>query len=179
VSDVNIGSAVEWDHAAAAGARIAAGAHEGLTVLTSLVDERGDTLVEHLEKTVPAGASVVVTGHSLGGCLASVLAMHLNHVAGGKFKVRPITFAAPTAGDLRFAERYELVRCGRTRDEPQLHRSVRKEPGVGREHRVGRRVGPAARSRGSATRSQVAASPSPSRATGRFAPRATAESWPG
>jgi hypothetical protein len=107
VSDVKVWSATEWDHATAAGARIAAGANEGLSVLISLRDEHGDRLAEHLQKTVPAGATVVVTGHSLGGCLASVLAMHLDHAAAGRFRVRPITFAAPTAGDAHFAELYQ------------------------------------------------------------------------
>lgn len=106
ISDLDVWHAAEWEHEAASGARIAGGAMEGLRVISSLRDGRGETLVEHLARTVPQGATLVVTGHSLGGCLASVLAMHLRHESRGRFNVRPVTFAAPTAGDQRFAELY-------------------------------------------------------------------------
>jgi hypothetical protein len=106
-SDVDVWKAIEWKHAAGKGARIADGASRGLDVISSLKDDGGETLVEHLVRTVPSGATVLVTGHSLGGCLASVLALYLQHEARGHLNVRPITFAAPTAGDQRFAELYE------------------------------------------------------------------------
>jgi hypothetical protein len=105
MSNANVRSTSEWSPDVK-GARIAGGAREGLTVLLSIKDEHGRTLEKYLE-TVPENATVVVTGHSLGGCLASVLALHLIQVAAGRFKVRPITFAAPTAGDEGFAKLFE------------------------------------------------------------------------
>ena len=107
LTNVAVDEADDWEQeAAAAGARIARGARRGLDVLTTITD-RGETLLAHLRRTVPEGATVVVTGHSLGGCLAAVLAMYLAREGGGRFRVKPITFAAPTAGDRGFAELYQ------------------------------------------------------------------------
>src|ERR1044071_8030283 len=92
------------------GARISWGAREGLEDLISMRDRTtGLSLVEFLQAAVKfTPGSVVVAGHSLGGALASVLAPSLSETLG-----RPnnhpanaflaLTFAAPTAGDARFA----------------------------------------------------------------------------
>ncbi|MFL5382589.1 MAG: lipase family protein [Longimicrobiaceae bacterium] len=102
LSNVNVRSTSEWSPAVQ-GVRIAGGAREGLSVLLSIKDKHGRTLGDYLE-SVPRNATVVVTGHSLGGCLASVLALHLSQAAGGRSQVKSITFAAPTAGDEGFAK---------------------------------------------------------------------------
>jgi hypothetical protein len=58
-----------------------------------------------------AGADVqtFVTGHSLGGCLASVLAPSLAYRLGSADRFRVYTFAAPSAGNQAFAEYYDRL----------------------------------------------------------------------
>jgi hypothetical protein len=51
-------------------------------------------------------ADVLVTGHSLGGCLASVLAPSLAYRMGSAERFKVYTFAAPTAGNQDFASYY-------------------------------------------------------------------------
>ena len=58
----------------------------------------------------PANANVktVVTGHSLGGCLATIVAMWIRVLLPNVQNViQPITWAAPTAGDSQFATYYD------------------------------------------------------------------------
>ncbi|MBI3676485.1 MAG: lipase family protein [Proteobacteria bacterium] len=53
---------------------------------------------------------LVVTGHSLGGCIASVLAPYLDvmlNLTAPKVLTLPCTFAAPSAGNKAFAEYFE------------------------------------------------------------------------
>ena len=66
------------------------------------------SLMNFLLTQTSAGVDLCVTGHSLGGCLASTLALYLkDNVASwdssGKSVVSCITFAAPTAGNAAFA----------------------------------------------------------------------------
>jgi triacylglycerol lipase len=69
-------------------------------------------LLEFIE-TTPENATIVVTGHSLGGCLTSVLAPWLQYQlaqsgnTGRAFM--PFTFAAPTAGNQAFANMYTAM----------------------------------------------------------------------
>src|SRR5207253_10748719 len=60
----------------------------------------------------PANANVttVVTGHSLGGCLATVVAMGIRVLLPNyRGVIQPITFAAPTAGNGDFASAYDAL----------------------------------------------------------------------
>jgi Lipase (class 3) len=56
-----------------------------------------------------ADAEVFVTGHSLGGCLASVLAPSLAYRLGSANNFKVYTFAAPTAGNQDFADYYDRL----------------------------------------------------------------------
>jgi len=98
-------------------ARVANGTLEGFDVIKGLTDPsqppNQQTLAQFLTAfyALPANANVklVVTGHSLGGCLASIVAMGIRaqllpNVPG---TIQPITFAAPTAGNKRFADLYD------------------------------------------------------------------------
>lgn len=68
----------------------------------------GQTLGSFLTTTIPAGTTVAVTGHSLGGNLASVLASWISAQRGPQGDVpdpntEVYTFAAPSAGNTQFA----------------------------------------------------------------------------
>jgi triacylglycerol lipase len=55
----------------------------------------------------PAGLPIVVTGHSLGGALATMLVADLN--ANTQLKPQAWTFASPNVGDAVFAARYAAL----------------------------------------------------------------------
>jgi triacylglycerol lipase len=93
------------------GAQISWGTEQGFDDLISMTDVRtGQTLVQYLKANATfTPGSIVVVGHSLGGCLASVLAPYLYETLGrpnghSPEAFLPITFAAPTAGDMNFAK---------------------------------------------------------------------------
>ncbi len=92
------------------GAQIAWGTLQGFEDLQDMQDvNTGTYLVDFLKANVPIGpASIVVIGHSLGGCLSSVLAPYLYEELCRSTNqpvncIIPVTFAAPTAGDNNFA----------------------------------------------------------------------------
>ena len=95
-------------------ALIASGTVDGLNDIQSLLSG-GVTLLEFLVRylSAPANANpvLVVTGHSLGGCLTSVVAPWLKSALAGQLSnfipIVPATFAAPTAGDANFASYFQ------------------------------------------------------------------------
>jgi hypothetical protein len=111
--DLAVGQQVPFGYGCPAGASVATGT---LTGLTELVDQKGFTqgtapvyeaLLEFLISAAPE--TIYVTGHSLGGCLSTVLAPWI------KFQLKQggitpamfaYTFAAPSAGNLAFADWY-------------------------------------------------------------------------
>lgn len=101
------------------GARVALGTAEGLTALLGMRDlDTRSTLVAYLRDNVALGPwNVLVVGHSLGGCLASVLAPYLYEQLCkprglAADCVVPVTFAAPTAGNDVFAGYLEALYDG-------------------------------------------------------------------
>ena len=113
--DLAVAQAVPWPHPDAPEARIARGTADGLRALLSRASG-GVKLDAFLEQAAAAspGAAVVVTGHSLGGCLATVLAAHLRHRL-PDVTVAPITFAAPSAGNAAFAAFFDALFPGAPR----------------------------------------------------------------
>jgi hypothetical protein len=102
------------------GGRSAQGAWDAFLRVTEATDTRaaggplqGATLLEALRRLVdasPAGAAptIHVTGHSLGGAIASTVALHLRRQQWSRrvtFQVH--TFAAPTAGDADVAHAFD------------------------------------------------------------------------
>lgn len=95
--------------------RVADGALDGLWAIQGL-ESKGQSLKDFLIHYLSAPANMrpqlYVTGHSLGGCLASVAALWLKDAL-GKANVSnpiiPVTFAAPTAGNAAFAEHFTAV----------------------------------------------------------------------
>jgi hypothetical protein len=94
------------------GISVAAGTQFGLDELIGMTDIASSgaqpDLITFL-KGLPAGASIFVTGHSLGGCLASIMAAWLACELGGAGSLKVYTFAAPTAGNGAFADYYNRL----------------------------------------------------------------------
>lgn len=107
--DIDVAHQVPLPWAADTPPRIAQGTLEGLHMLESL-SSNGKSLLDFLQGFLgdPANRSpaLAVTGHSLGGCLASVAAPWLRYAlgqAGLSPPIFPVTFAAPSAGNADFA----------------------------------------------------------------------------
>ncbi len=84
-------------------AKISLGLNIALDSLMTLEDG-GVSMKDFLADNLPAGGTVWVTGHSLGGATASVVAPWLCHELGSSVTVRPLTFAGQTAGNPEFAD---------------------------------------------------------------------------
>ncbi|MGB9366442.1 MAG: hypothetical protein WCE79_10550 [Xanthobacteraceae bacterium] len=85
---------------------IANGTNDGLTTVQSFQPDGGATLKDWLANTNAATGlgQLVVTGHSLGGCLTTVVAPWLQTALTEYDQaILPVTFAAPTAGNPDFA----------------------------------------------------------------------------
>ncbi len=83
-------------------ARISEGAKLGWRELSRATDD-GVTALEFFHG-VETGSRILVTGHSLGGTLAKVMALYFRDELSTRLSIQPITFAAMTVGDRRFAD---------------------------------------------------------------------------
>lgn len=92
---------------------IAHGSAKGLRTLLSLTDhDNKRTLVECLNSLFPHGfpaIPLIVTGHSLGGCQATVVAQYLHDTLKPAPTIVPNPWAAPTAGNQAFASAYDAA----------------------------------------------------------------------
>lgn len=109
--DLNALRQNEWTYAdSVTGAKVSAGAYEGWENLTRLKDTTtGKSLwmvLREMQNTNP----VLITGHSLGGKLATVYASWLKwnyrETKTPAQEINVITFAAPAAGNKKFAEAF-------------------------------------------------------------------------
>lgn len=110
--DFDILQMISWPTVSAgttapADAQISESTSIDLQILLAMEDQ--STLLEFLKSQTAKPINLCVTGHSLGGCVAGTLALYLKENRGswdsaGTSLVCCITFAAPTAGNLAFAE---------------------------------------------------------------------------
>ncbi|MFF1902694.1 IPT/TIG domain-containing protein [Kitasatospora sp. NPDC058218] len=116
IEDLDVGTVVPFTVGGPSPVSVSKGAMTAFTQVVTMTDESsaaGAGLVEALASLLkPApGATVYVVGHSLGGCIATMLALYLQAQTWNdspQFAVS--TFAAPTAGLKDFANRFNSVK---------------------------------------------------------------------
>ncbi len=111
VQDFNIFTIRAWNYTdTVRGAYISNGAWIGFQNLLQLRDNiSGLTIKEFMEQKIPGDASLVITGHSLGGNLAYPMAGYLKKELHTEQKenLQLITFGAPAAGNAAFVKDLE------------------------------------------------------------------------
>jgi Lipase (class 3) len=111
LQDFNIFTIKPWNYTdTVKEAHISNGAWIGFQNLLQLKDNSsGLSIIEFIGQKIPAGASIVITGHSLGGNLAYPLAGYLKKELpiGKKENLQLITFGAPAAGNAAFVQDME------------------------------------------------------------------------
>jgi hypothetical protein len=109
--DLDVNHPQPWPYPASAGAVIAGGTLDGLNDLAGMTSG-GLSLLDYIEAQVGAGSEIIITGHSLGGALTTVLAPWLQYQlsqSGKAVTIIPYTYAAPTAGNQAFADFYTTM----------------------------------------------------------------------
>jgi triacylglycerol lipase len=109
--DWGVGNASPWLYPPVPRSLVAGGTLFGLDSLTNMIDSTGRTAFDLLNSF--ASPTIYVTGHSLGGCLTTVLApwllYKLSQADNAPTGIYPYTFAAPTAGNAAFAAWYNAT----------------------------------------------------------------------
>ena len=98
-------SSAPWD------ASISKGAMAGAKDILQGIIPLGGRLLGYLTHHASNGGRVTIVGHSLGGALASVLALYLKAELPAA-KIGCFTFAAPTAGNQQFADYFDKIMKG-------------------------------------------------------------------
>jgi len=87
--------------------QIARGTAIGLRNVLRMRD--GTESLQTFLSTAPEGTPILVTGHSLGGCLASALAPCVANWMGSAATISVYTIAAPSPGNAEFADYYNAL----------------------------------------------------------------------
>jgi Lipase (class 3) len=107
--DLDVSHPRPWQYPTVPGALVAGGTIDGLDDLIRFTSN-GIAFHNFVDSQIaPSGAEIFVTGHSLGGALATVLAPWLVHrlsQSNAKNAVMPYTYAGPSAGNAIFASFY-------------------------------------------------------------------------
>lgn len=109
IEDIGASTQVLFPEGNTKGAKISIGTKLGFDILNNFTDSSGRTVQQYATAFAKAnqGAPIVVTGHSLGGCQTTVMAMHLASVVPATSTIVPNSFAAPTAGNQAFINLYQ------------------------------------------------------------------------
>jgi triacylglycerol lipase len=111
--DLNIVSIRSWEFTSdSSKARIGEGSWDGWQNLLKMTDKKtGATLLDYLKKNIERDTPLLITGHSLGGNLATVYASWLSqqfiNEKQPRDSINVITFAAPAAGNDMFARDFD------------------------------------------------------------------------
>jgi triacylglycerol lipase len=111
--DLHVAVQENWPYTDNAdGAKVSQGAYDGWQNLVNLKDKQsGRSLKQFLDSAVTKEIPLLITGHSLGGNLATVFASWLDHEMKKENKqlknLSIITFAAPAAGNTVFAADFD------------------------------------------------------------------------
>lgn len=111
-NDLNVADQKDWNYSdSGSHARISEGSYLGWENMNKLTDINDGKKLWDFLQTIPADAPVLITGHSLGGNLATVYASYLwwqwkqnEHT---RANMNVITFAAPASGNEGFAESFD------------------------------------------------------------------------
>jgi triacylglycerol lipase len=124
--DLNVISQEKWSYSDVPGAKISTGAYRGWNNIIQLKDKKsGKDLLSFLKEHTDKNTPLYITGHSLGGNLATVIApwLTVQFKEAGRIQslMNVITFAAPAAGNEEFAEDFnkkfpESIRVENTHD---------------------------------------------------------------
>jgi hypothetical protein len=107
--DLDAFKQVPWKYPAIEGALIACGTNDALSSLIGLIDPYTyKHLLDYLRSTFKPVENLIVTGHSLGGCLTTAGAAWLHNQL-PKVNITPFAFAPPTAGNQAFAQYYNSI----------------------------------------------------------------------
>lgn len=117
LEDLDVGTVVPFTVGGSSPVSISKGSMTAFTQVAGMTDGSpgaGSNLMRALTLLLtdaPPRATVNVIGHSLGGCIATVLALYLQAQNWGSLAPQfgVITFAAPTAGLKDFADRFNSV----------------------------------------------------------------------
>ncbi|MBI5371549.1 MAG: hypothetical protein HZA79_05925 [Sphingobacteriales bacterium] len=108
--DLHVAAQEKWPYTAdSTTASVSEGAYTGWENLCNMQDKKtGQHLLPLLDSLVAAGVPLLITGHSLGGNLATIYGSYLwkalKEKGRNNFRVNVISFAAPAAGNAAFAE---------------------------------------------------------------------------
>lgn len=111
--DLNIVSLQQWRFTHdSSKAKVSQGAWDGWNNMNRMTDKsNGATLISFLEKNINPHTPLLITGHSLGGNLATVYAswlwQYFKEKRQPRHKINVITFAAPAAGNGAFARDFD------------------------------------------------------------------------
>jgi hypothetical protein len=111
--DLHVTSQEKWAYTDdSSNAKLSQGSYDGWQNLCKMADKKtGQLLLSFLEKELKADSRLLITGHSLGGNLATVYASYLwqSFKKTGKngSNIDVITFAAPAAGNEAFSNDFD------------------------------------------------------------------------